>query len=456
MSKNIFNNNNTSTDSYTTALTAYATLNTSNLAIIQTDLATESINRSNGDTTLTTSIATTNTTIATNLTNVNTTIVSATNTEIAARNTAITTAINTEITARNTAISNNIALVPLLTATNVFSGINNFSNTSPQTSAATNANINSIGNTSLITKLYADSTYGTSILGLTNIFTGTSNTFNNTLNCGSSIVLTSSSTSNTKYGYQCFNSIPTGNGNCAFGYQSSLSMSSGINNTSFGHQTLRNNNGGSYNTAVGSDALYNCTSSNNAAFGQYSLYNCNGSNNTALGTYSMIKVSTGSNNVGIGNGVGTTYPVSGSANTLIGCLTNSTTDSSYSTCLGYSSVITGDRQIILGTANETVYIVGGFNMSISTVSTTSTLSLPLQSNYFVLNGSTAITITLPSPASGSCINIRRGLNSTALVSIYHTSGIIAYNLTTSAYNVANGISSSYIFYSGFWYQKDYF
>ena len=163
----------------------------------------------------------------------------------------------------------------------------------------------------------------------------------------------------------------------------------------------------------------------------------------------------GTSNTGVGYQAGSTSLVTGTYNTFVGYNSTSTIDSSYSSCFGYNATITASNQIVLGTLNETVYIVGGFNMSISTVSSTSTLTLPLQSNYFTLNGSTAITIILPTPVSGSCISIRRGINATGSVTVAYSS-IVAYNSTTSSTSISNSISSSYIFYSGVWYQESSF
>ena len=84
--------------------------------------------------------------------------------------------------------------------------------------------------------------------------------------------------------------------------------------------------------------------------------NSTGSNNTCIGFGAMQNSSTGSQNSIIGSNSGGSIST-GSFNTCIGY--NSSADNySYSTALGQSATNTANRQIMLGTVNETVVVPG--------------------------------------------------------------------------------------------------
>jgi hypothetical protein len=81
----------------------------------------------------------------------------------------------------------------------------------------------------------------------------------------------------------------------------------GTNNTAAGYQALYSDTGGtgsqgSYNTASGANALYsNTTGTSNTATGYKALYNATGSSNIAVGYEAGLSVTTGSDNIEIGN-----------------------------------------------------------------------------------------------------------------------------------------------------------
>ena len=114
----------------------------------------------------------------------------------------------------------------------------------------------------------------------------------------------------------------TSNTNIALGLNAFNSNTTGIFSTAIGSYSLDANTTGSHNTAVGNFALSdNVTGEHNTAVGAMALRYSTGNNNTAIG-YSAL-----SNN--------TAY--------------------SYCTGLGYSAQVTGDRQVQLGGASDTVY-----------------------------------------------------------------------------------------------------
>jgi hypothetical protein len=77
---------------------------------------------------------------------------------------------------------------------------------------------------------------------------------------------------------------------------------SGIRNTAIGHETIPGNTTGNDNTAIGSLALNsNTTGDLNTAVGRVALINNTGSGNTALGVGAGANLTTGSNNIDIGN-----------------------------------------------------------------------------------------------------------------------------------------------------------
>ena len=110
-------------------------------------------------------------------------------------------------------------------------------------------------------------------------------------------------------------------------------------NTALGLNAFNSNTTGIFSTAIGSYSLdANTTGSHNTAVGNFALSdNVTGEHNTAVGAMAL-RYSTGNNNTAIG------YMA----------LSNNTAYS-YCTGLGYSAQVTGDRQVQLGGASDTVY-----------------------------------------------------------------------------------------------------
>ena len=107
---------------------------------------------------------------------------------------------------------------------------------------------------------------------------------------------------NTALGYQALFKDTTGNTNTAVGLNALYNNTTGSQNVAIGVQALQSNNG-SYNTANGDSALFsNTIGVNNTADGWGALFsNTTGSSNIALGVSAGVNLTTGSNNIDIGN-----------------------------------------------------------------------------------------------------------------------------------------------------------
>ena len=120
-----------------------------------------------------------------------------------------------------------------------------------------------------------------------------------------------------------------GNSNTCIGVNSGYYTSSGDNNSSLGANAMKYNSTGSDNTCIGYDAMVNGTT----AF-----------QNTIIGSSSGSSISTGSSNTCIG-------------------YNSSAVNYSYSTAIGSNSTCTADRQIMLGTVQETVIVPNNISFS---------------------------------------------------------------------------------------------
>ncbi len=151
-----------------------------------------------------------------------------------------------------------------------------------------------------------------------------------------------------------------GNGNFKLGQYSLSSITTGAQNTAVGQNVLGLCTSGRENTGIGLEALLNCTTGNyNIAVGLHALQECiTGSSNVAVG-YGALQLDTGDNNTAIGSASGA-FNRSGSNNTFIGNYTqnNYNDNYSYSTALGAQATLTDNHQVVLGTADEYVYIPG--------------------------------------------------------------------------------------------------
>ena len=107
---------------------------------------------------------------------------------------------------------------------------------------------------------------------------------------------------NTGIGRNALLSNVTGFHNTATGGAALLNNTDGIGNTATGRAAMGFGATGSQNTATGWQALFNNTGDNNTSNGAFALYsNTTGGGNIALGFNAGINLTTGDNNIDIGN-----------------------------------------------------------------------------------------------------------------------------------------------------------
>lgn len=135
-------------------------------------------------------------------------------------------------------------------------------------------------------------------------------------------------------------------GNCGFGFLSVRGFGGGVatggGNAGFGNETLAALSGGAVNTAIGNYAGGVITTGGYNSLLGYSAGGAitTGSANTLIGYSAGGGISTGNNNAALGD---TAY---------------SSGNYSNSTCLGYSSSVTGSNQVQLGNSSTTSYAYG--------------------------------------------------------------------------------------------------
>ena len=156
--------------------------------------------------------------------------------------------------------------------------------------------------------------------------------------------------------------------NCQYNvaFNTALSgLTTGAYNFGVGYNTLTECTTGSFNTAIGASALENTVgSTSNTALGNGALkYLTTGNYNTAISTNAGLNNNTGSNNTYIGYQAGINDL--GSNNVCIGVNTGPIEDDltiyTNSVAIGKDVPITASNQINIGTAADTVNILGLFN-----------------------------------------------------------------------------------------------
>jgi hypothetical protein len=107
---------------------------------------------------------------------------------------------------------------------------------------------------------------------------------------------------NTATGFEALQLNTTGTNNTATGADAMEINTSGVENTATGASALASNTTGHQNTANGINALaYNTTGDRNTAIGSLALFFNNGNSNIALGRRAGSNLTTGDNNIDIGN-----------------------------------------------------------------------------------------------------------------------------------------------------------
>ena len=185
----------------------------------------------------------------------------------------------------------------------------------------------------------------------------------------------------------------TGYKNISLGYSSGKSIRDGCYNNFVGAEAGRNTFGGSFNNFFGAYAGYNNESGNsNVAVGYAAGQNINGgSNNVFLGSYAGCTVTTGCRNVAIGrsiqlaSAVGNDQLVIGSEGNIWIC-----GDSNFniydkdgnqinggggvSQNLFRTIAVSGQSDVVADSATDTLTLVAGSNMTITTDANTDTIT----------------------------------------------------------------------------------
>ena len=142
-------------------------------------------------------------------------------------------------------------------------------------------------------------TYNTGV-GFSSLSVTTTGKFNTGVGAGT--LLANTADNNTATGAGTLLSNTAGAFNTANGAFALFTNTMGIFNTANGAFALLNNTTGVENTANGYRALSgNATGVGNTAYGSQALVQSTGNNNTALGAHAGFNISTGSNNIHIGN-----------------------------------------------------------------------------------------------------------------------------------------------------------
>jgi len=182
----------------------------------------------------------------------------------------------------------------------------------------------------------------------------------NTAVGASALAANSSGTYNSAVGYQSSQSIQGGGGNVSFGGLALRLNVSGDSNAAFGVNALENNTG-SNNTGIGRQALgSNTTASNNTAVGYRSLYSQTNplGTNTAFGYQAGYGVTTGYDNLLLGDGAGYvgTALTTGQGNICIGTSTRTSAATSTNQInIGYGLTGQGDSNVTLGSFSGKIY-----------------------------------------------------------------------------------------------------
>jgi len=193
---------------------------------------------------------------------------------------------------------------------------------------------------------------GNTATGLQALFSNT-NGIRNTANGVYALDHNIAGSGNTAIGYQAL-ANNTADGNTAIGNDSLVFNTIGVNNTATGAGALLSNISGQYNTAIGFQALYSNTDGhNNAATGRFALYhNASGYGNTATGVGALLSNTTGNSNTATG-GSALFNNITGTGNTATGTGALASNTGSNNIALGYQAgafLTTGDNNIDIGNA----------------------------------------------------------------------------------------------------------
>ena len=194
---------------------------------------------------------------------------------------------------------------------------------------------------------------------------------NSSVGIGRNALSVNGSVRNTAVGYHTLERNNSGNDNSAFGFEAGTEITNGNNNTAVGSRAMDALALGDNNTAVGSNALTTTWGqSNNTAVGYGASDRTIGDNNTSLGSQALRYNSTGQANVALGAFAG--LGVGGNAinrNTLIGFESGMslTAGGDYNIALGYRSgqnITSGNNNIMIGNTVGPSAVTASYELNI--------------------------------------------------------------------------------------------
>ena len=173
---------------------------------------------------------------------------------------------------------------------------------------------------------------------------------------------------------------------------------------------------GSNNVGVGQYTLnYLAAGSENLGMGYSAMYNTRGSNNVGLGHNSLWTNNTGNNNTAIGHTSG--YSNTGSDNTFLGYNANSSGGISNATAIGSGATVSASNTIQLGNTSTTSVNTSGGLTANAAVTSEITSSFTIDANnaetykgkIIICNPSAAITITFAAslPTGFNCMVLQK-------------------------------------------------
>jgi trimeric autotransporter adhesin len=222
------------------------------------------------------------------------------------------------------------------------------------------SNTNGVNNTALggFALYYNTGGYENTATGAVALFNNTTG-YNNSANGAYALTANTTGTDNTATGYRALYSNSTGYENTATGSGALYSNTTPGGNTADGYEALYNLNSvgvnsNARNTATGERALYsNTVGVLNSAHGGEALYsNTYGGANTADGFQALYSNTTGGGNTASGYGAGSTQDftsVTGSGNTFLGYNAGMSTGSlSNATAIGSNALVSQSNSLVLG------------------------------------------------------------------------------------------------------------
>jgi hypothetical protein len=176
---------------------------------------------------------------------------------------------------------------------------------------------------------------------------------------------------------------------------------------------------GSNNVGVGQYTLnYLAAGSENLGMGYSAMYNTRGSNNVGLGHNSLWTNNTGNNNTAIGHTSG--YNNTGSDNTFLGYNANSSGGISNATAIGSGATVSASNTIQLGNTSTTNVNTSGGLTANAAVTSEITSSFTIDANnaetykgrIIICNPSAAITITFAAslPTGFNCMVLQKSID----------------------------------------------